>query len=167
MEHRTWTTADKSGWGEGPWQDEPDKEQWQDETGYACLLVRNIGGALCGYVGVPEGHPWYGVSAFDVEPEPDLHNGLSYAELCQKGPEGHTICHVPAPGEPEPLWWLGFHSEGSTDLCPALNRINKQVPGLRSIMRKQTYRDVAYVKAQVAKLAQAAAEAQNLMEISG
>ena len=30
MKHLTWTNADKTSWGDGPWQDEPDKEQWQD-----------------------------------------------------------------------------------------------------------------------------------------
>ena len=61
MEHKTWTTMDKASWGPGPWQDEPDKEQFADEvTGYACLIKRNPAGALCGYVGVPEGHPWHG-----------------------------------------------------------------------------------------------------------
>ena len=32
MEHKTWATVDKSAWGDGPWQDEPDKEQWPDEA---------------------------------------------------------------------------------------------------------------------------------------
>jgi hypothetical protein len=38
----SWTTIDKSSWGNGPWQTEPDKAQWQDEeTGLPCLAVRN------------------------------------------------------------------------------------------------------------------------------
>src|SRR5690606_3996986 len=38
------------------------KIQWVDEaTGLDCLMVRNSGGAWCGYVGVSEGHPLYGV----------------------------------------------------------------------------------------------------------
>jgi hypothetical protein len=58
-------TIDKSGWGEGPWQSEPDKIQWQDpDTGYPCLIVRNgmSMGFLCGYVGVPANHPAHGLS---------------------------------------------------------------------------------------------------------
>ena len=50
----------KEAWGNGPWQDEPDKKQWLDkETGLPCLIVRNQLGALCGYVGVPANHPAY------------------------------------------------------------------------------------------------------------
>lgn len=64
MQRIEYHTADKSTWGEGPWQDEPDKVQWQDEeTGYPCLIVRNPHmGFLCGYVGVPPGHPAHGLS---------------------------------------------------------------------------------------------------------
>lgn len=51
----------KLAWGDGAWVDEPDKAQWQDETtGLPCLLVRNPGGALCGYVGVYPTHPYHG-----------------------------------------------------------------------------------------------------------
>lgn len=60
-----YVTVDKSGWGDGPWQLEPDKKQWEDEvTGLPCLIVRNtqVTGSLCGYVGVPQGHPLYGKS---------------------------------------------------------------------------------------------------------
>ena len=57
METIEYRTMDKSVWGPGPWQNEPDKRQWQDEaTGLPCLIVRNSMGALCGYVGVSEGH---------------------------------------------------------------------------------------------------------------
>lgn len=52
----------KSYWGPGPWANEPDKLNWIDpETGLDCMIVRNRAGNLCGYVGVPESHPWFGV----------------------------------------------------------------------------------------------------------
>ena len=60
METREYKTVDKSTWDDGPWKDEPDKKQWQEETtGLPCLIVRNHMGALCGYVGVPKDHPLY------------------------------------------------------------------------------------------------------------
>lgn len=153
MEHKTWATADKSGWGPGPWQDEPDKEQWTDEaTGYACLLKRNRIGSLCGYVGIPDGHPWHGTGYDDIAPSPEVHGGLTYSDLCQEGPEGETICHVAAPGEPEPLWWLGFDCAHAGDLCPAYK--------VGSFGRDyEAYRTAGYVRAQCATLARQAAEA--------
>jgi len=154
MEHKTWTTIDKTSWGPGPWQDEPDKEQWADAaTGLACLVKRNHFGALCGYVGVPEGHPWHGKGYDDVPA--DVHGGLTYADLCQEGPEGQTICHVPAPGEPEPLWWLGFDCHHAWDAAPGMDARYRDFthdPGV-------TYKTVAYVKAECARLAEQAAAA--------
>lgn len=151
MEHKTWTTMDKAGWGDGPWQAEPDKEQWQDAaTGLACLVKRNCLGALCGYVGVPEGHPWHGKGYDDVDPE--VHGGLTYAGACQDGPDGSTICHVPGPGEPEHLWWLGFDCNHGFDVAPAVAARGPHMP-------HETYRDLAYVKAECAALAAQAAKA--------
>lgn len=57
----------KESWGNGEWQDEPDKKQWIDkETGLPCLIVRNKGGALCGYVGLPSSHSLHGVEYNDT-----------------------------------------------------------------------------------------------------
>lgn len=60
MQKIEYRTTDRSKWGSGPWDQEPDKVQWKDEqTGLPCLMVRNHGGAWCGYVGVSEGHPLF------------------------------------------------------------------------------------------------------------
>src|SRR5574337_715773 len=62
MMRREWQSMNKSTWGSGAWQDESDKVQWVDEaTGLDCLMVRSLGGHWCGYVGVAEGHPWFGL----------------------------------------------------------------------------------------------------------
>lgn len=159
MEHKTWATMDKASWGDGPWQSEPDKEQWADEaTGLACLLKRNRGGALCGYVGVPAGHPWHGRDWSDLGGV-DVHGGLTYSDLCQDGPEGETICHVPAPGEPEPLWWLGFDCAHAWDISPGMDAelVSAGLSSLR--MGDEHYRTAAYVKAECASLAGQAANA--------
>lgn len=151
MEAKTWHTTDKSGWGPGPWQEEPDKEQWPDPvTGYACLLKRGPSGALCGYVGVPEGHPWHSRDHDDIAA--DVHGGLTYSSSCEEGPEGETICHVPAPGEPEPLWWVGFDCAHAFDIIPAVIWPNVPYPG-------ESYKAVAYVKRECAALAAQAATA--------
>ncbi len=63
MERMEWRFEDiKAKLPPGPWRDEPDKIQWQDEaTGLACLIVRGPLGALCGYVGVADDHRLHGV----------------------------------------------------------------------------------------------------------
>jgi len=77
--------VDKSEWPRGVWDHEPDKVQWQDEdTGLPCLIVRNPVGALCGYVGVPEGRPCHGKEYDTVDVE--CHGGLTFAGPCQIHP---------------------------------------------------------------------------------
>lgn len=61
--------VDKSSWGDGPWQQEPDRAEWT-HRGLPCLAV---------------------------------HGGLTYSDRCHD-----DICHVPAPGEPDDVWWFGF-----------------------------------------------------------
>jgi hypothetical protein len=139
-------------WGAGPWDEEPDKAQWIDEaTGLDCLLVRNNMGALCGYVGVPEGHPSHGQGYDDVAVE--VHGGLTYADKC-----AGLICHDPKLGASDNVWWLGFDCAHWGDLVPSMeqfystNPIGKEVRGGRD-RENRVYRDVDYVVAECTKLA--------------
>jgi hypothetical protein len=204
-----WQRIDKSTWPVGPWNAEPDKVQWVDEaTGLDCLIVRNNGGALCGYVGVPEGHPWHGVDYSGCTQKPpcgeswcehtpgsavEVHGGLTFADSCNepkrerweswrqamltrrdeakrypKGDAarewaelsrflddyegwreymiGRTICHVPLPGRPDSVWWLGFDCAHSGDFSP----------GYDSFLNSRgydVYRDREYVERECRKLA--------------
>jgi hypothetical protein len=143
-----WRTIDKGGWPDGPWRDEPDKKQWRDPaTGLACLVVRSEGtGALCGYVGLPPGHPLYGRDWDELNV--GVHGGLTFADSCRPGAdEGHGICHRPGPGEPDHVWWLGFDCSRARDLAPLLS------PGWSSARVELTYRDLAYVEGEVTRLA--------------
>jgi hypothetical protein len=154
MQTKQWSTVDKSGWGEGPWQDECDKKQWQDEaTGLPCLIVRNHSGALCGYVGVTEAHPWYGKSYSDLNVA--VHGGLTFADACQPGDADSSICHVPDAGEPDNVWWFGFDCAHYRDASPSRNARDPHF-----VDHSEVYRDIEYVQAQVTNLArQIAAQA--------
>lgn len=158
MNRREYRTIDKSGWDAGPWQDEPDKVSWvDDETDLPCLIVRGPS-SLCGYVGVPEGHPWFEVHPwFDLEV--DVHGGLTYADHCDKdAPEESGICHIPAPGEPDRVWWLGFDTAHHMDLT-FYSYGGKFVD--RDRYPGEVYRDLAYVTAEVESLAQQAHSAKH------
>ena len=122
-----YTTADKSAWARGPWDDEPDKVVWVDPaTGLDCMAHRNGSGAWCGYVGVPAGHPAYGQDYDNVDV--DCHGGLTFAAGCQEtGDPAHGICHVPQEGRPAEVWWLGFDCAHFMDLMPALAAREKAV----------------------------------------
>jgi hypothetical protein len=140
MKRLEYRSVDKSTWGPGLWQDEPDKVQWKDEaTGLPCLIVRGPHGSWCGYVGVPSSHPVYEMDYDNITAE--VHGGLTYARKCQEN--GH-ICHLVENGEDDDVWWLGFDCNHSNDFAP----------GYRSLMDGgETYRDQAYVVAEVEKLA--------------
>lgn len=159
---REWRFVDKSAWSDGPWQDEPDKMQWQDETtGLPCLAVRGPGGHWCGYVGVSEGHPWFGLgysecregceSCWGVhspDGQTDVHGGLTFADFCaEKDPE-HGICHVTEPGAPERVWWFGFDCAHSGDLSPKWADRFSFSSGLYEV-----YRSLEYVRGECSALA--------------
>lgn len=132
--------VDRTGWPAGPWDDELDRYEWKDDaTGLDCLIVRAHGN-LCGYVAVPAGHHYHGKDY--EEPDVDVHGGLTYAGAC-KG----RVCHVPAPGEPDNVWWFGFDCAHYADLIPRDSRVYSMDFNMGE------YRDVAYVKAQVLGLA--------------
>lgn len=139
----------KESWGKGPWENEPDKATWVDkDTGLACMFHRNTLGALCGYVGVPNTHPVYKQHYDKVDV--DVHGGLTFAGLCSHGEdESYGICHVPEPGQPDDVWWLGFDCAHLYDLSPYMNAR----PNLVEITNDCTYRDRAYVEDQIEKLA--------------
>jgi hypothetical protein len=158
---RSYTTVEKSGWGEGPWSSEPDKLQWIDAvTGLDCLIVRGPRGALCGYVGVPPEHPWHRVHysgspevGIALERQISVQEGLTYSDSCQVGvPESEAICHTPAAGRPENVWWFGSNCAGLSDYVPLEDR--EREPHVRDRERcGPAYRTVDYVKSECANLA--------------
>jgi hypothetical protein len=146
---KTWTTIDKSDWGDGPWQVEPDKMVWIDlATDLDCMIHRNRVGALCGYVGVPPDHPAYGCDYDNVEV--DVHGGLTFASKCHEtATEEDGICHVPEPGRPHDVWWLGFDCAHGCDYMPEMVAHNPW----HHHWPDETYKDVSYVTTEVASLA--------------
>jgi len=159
------TVENKVEWGQGPWVDEPDKIQWPDQaTGLPCLIVRNHGGALCGYVGIQEGHPLFG-KRYDHEDCYNLeaHGGLTFSDKCFGAEEDRSICHIPGAGEPDHVWWLGFDCAHCMDHAPAFEARYRVRHGESPTHpeTKVVYRDVAYVTDQCQKLAEQLARIQS------
>jgi len=151
MKSRSWHFVDKSAWGDGPWQDEPDKKQWVDqETHLPCLIVRSrVTGSLCGYVGVPASHPWYGKSYNDIhqEYEVTVHGGLTFAGTCDGEPRG--VCHIVEDGEDDNVWWVGFDCAHAWDLTPSSVAIMRAIYDAKGEFYHRRiddiYRDETYV----------------------
>lgn len=101
-----------------------------EATGLECRIWKQKYGHLCGYVGLPEGHPLFGKNYDDVDAE--VHGGLTYA--------GTDL-------EPETkLWWLGFDCAHSGDVVPGIR-------GFDSEDGYSTYKDEAYVFNELTSLA--------------
>lgn len=86
-------------------------------------------------------------STMPIAPPVDVHGGLTYSAHCDHSPDPSIgICHVPAPGEPDAIWWLGF------DCCHYMDAWGmsqgEEWTGVDGV-----YRDLAYVKGQCTGLA--------------
>lgn len=146
------TITDRAEWPAGPWDDEPDRDEWVDKTtGLPCIAQRGPVGAWCGYVGVDKTHSWHGVIYHQVAPgwthSPetlvDVHGGLTYSDVCQPK---IGICHTPTDGDDD-RWWFGFDCAHAFDLAPGLLRI------LGDHGDRDVYRPLSYVRDQCAQLA--------------
>jgi hypothetical protein len=163
MESTRW--LDKTAWGSGPWQHEPDRVEWRAQ-GLPCLMLRHPHhGHWCGYVGVPPGHPWHGVEASEIAV--DVHGGLNFADACthDERPPRERICHVPEAGESDAVWWLGFDCLHAFDYAPGMAARERELverhPSLSPLLGPPseggrygvTYRDLFYVRSQTEWLA--------------
>ena len=145
--------GDKSLWGDGPWVGEPDRVEFE-VAGFPTLVRRGIGGAWCGYVGVPPAHPWFGKDYDEIGA--DVHGGLTYARECDEHPED-GVCHLTE--DEDTIWWLGFDCGHCGDVLPAMDYRLRQAlgedrPSLADLSPwPVTYKDLAYVVGEITSLA--------------
>ena len=92
-----------------PWEDEPDHAEWtQEVSGYKCRIKRNeITGSLCGYVGIPREHRFWGTE-YNTHDELDdisdnVHGGLTYSRE-----------------ESDGWWYFGFDTNHIDDFAPKI-----------------------------------------------
>ncbi len=162
----------------GEWEDEPDSEEFVHAE-LPCLVVRTDMGHLCGYVGVPKGHPAYPPKTRDanetmrkglrdfrdeskwaIEPRPDAKERIidvSYEDLDVDVHGGLTFGDMGDDymGRRKGFKWLGFDCAHGFDFIPATNadvaRINAKFPLSRNM---EKYRNWEYVKREVIHLAE-------------
>lgn len=140
----------KDEWPEGEWTFEPDHVRWTDAvTGFACMVNRIDLGSLCGYVGIPDGHPLYGL-AYDecrvscgeswcehtIDARIDVHGGVTWT-----GPDPTRTDTT--------LWWIGFDTAHAYDLVPGMLALSH----LHFHHEGDTYRDIDAVIKEVQMLA--------------
>ena len=145
---------DRTKWGVGEWQNEPDRISWIDEdTGYNCLMMRNGRGAWCGYVAIEKAHPLYKKHYDELNDMHVLvHGGLTYSEECD-GDVEKGICHPTK--DKDNAWWFGFDCSHAWDVSPAETR-NRYFYG----SLEPYYKSVSYVEREVQMLATQLKEAE-------
>lgn len=145
---------DRTGWGPGPWDNEPDKASWTDEaTGLPCLAVRAnpLHSIWCGYVAVNPDHPYHGKDYDDVDVT--VHGGLTFADSCRDDePIESAVCHIPEPGQPADVWWFGWDCGHTWDIQPAYLAHWPEMADLHQRTGAE-YRTLDYVRAECARLA--------------
>lgn len=101
--------------GEGPWIDEDDYEEFQ-HNGIDCKIVRIAldsqtdksiwGGYWCGYVKVPKNHPFYSKEGYDIDVS--CHHGVTYNEMINEDR------------------WIGFDCAHCFDVVPTITKMMKE-----------------------------------------
>lgn len=147
---------------------------------FPCCIREHAGlGHLCGYIGLPPCHPWYGRHYDDIPAS--VHGGLTLshhermghpaeiARLEARVADPHTAirwfyeselaAEKAGDGDPYPydtgldIWWIGFDCGHAWDISPKAT-----FPAFYS---DATYKDEAYVRREIDKLlTQAAAAAR-------
>ena len=116
------------------WKNEPNEVELV-LNGFDCRIERMPMGHLCGYVRIPEAHPWYLKSYSELDAVGvDAHGGLTFSgRLMDAGG-----------------YWIGFDCAHSGDL----------IPSTRYLDSERTYKNIAYVTKELEHLTKQAKAAQ-------
>jgi hypothetical protein len=101
-----------------PWETEPDHAEWVDEkVGMRCRIRRNpITLTLCGYVGVPTGNLFWGLSENSDDASELINAKNCWQELDMSVHGGLTY----AQDDDDGWWWFGFDTAHHSDFAPGL-----------------------------------------------
>lgn len=105
--------------------------------GYPCRIIRRGMESLihlCGYVGIPKTHLWYGKDYDDIDA--DVHGGLTYAS--------HSLRYQPETD----FYWIGFDCAHAGDFCSMFDLEYEHVVNERF----ETYKNMGFVEKELKKL---------------
>jgi len=159
------------------WEHEPDRVEWE-YCGFKCLILRSGEMKhLCGYVGLPKWHPYYGkdynecllgcggeVSDFPPMKKRDIYNWNCTYEKDHPSLEklirvhGGLTFSQQGDGErwDKDLWWLGFDCAHAWDLIPGMyEKYGGVLPEkFMHLERDEVYRNIEYLTEEVKHLAE-------------
>jgi hypothetical protein len=116
------------------WENEPNRVEFE-HAGFKCLILRCEELLhLNGYVGLPKGHPYYGLHYSDMM-SVNVHGGITFAG---KG-DGSLRA--------KKYWWVGFDTGHYSDYSPGMSLY---IPNTEV----RSYKNIHYVTKEVKKLAE-------------
>jgi hypothetical protein len=135
----------------GEWSHEPDRlDFWA--SGFPCAIRRGNVGALCGYVGVRDDHPWVcDPDSMDVS----CHGGVTFQDKANDHMEPMPV---------DDLTWIGFDCAHSLDLVPAMISTRTHWRGFFGSLNRNRYRNLRWVKNECQDLARQAQRAQQAVD---
>jgi hypothetical protein len=84
--------------------DSPDRLLSEGEAyGFQWVVAHNTMGYRCGYIRLPENHPWHGCDYDNIKAS--VHGGLTFSEPDKS-------CDAPGP---DSGWWIGFDCSHAGD----------------------------------------------------
>jgi uncharacterized protein (TIGR02996 family) len=133
----------KKTWGDGPWRQEPDADDWS-HAGVLCAVHRNSVGAWCAYVVVPKGHKWHRRRGEEI----DCPQEITWSNA--------TACCLQRKTNWTGLWFIGWDYAHGMQLCPAMRARGRRV--MPTIPPELVDRERYYTLEQVRKDAEGMAE---------
>jgi len=131
-------------WGYGEWVEEYDQAIFE-HNGIECMVIRiaiqepyskefhMFGGHLCGYIKVPDHHPYYGKGFDEIDLESGCNGGLTYSEIDD---QNHNYLHKKG-------HWIGFDCAHSFDITPSMEYLKKTLPSMIECEKKlQKYKNL-------------------------
>jgi hypothetical protein len=121
----------------------PNKLFEGESEGFKYAILHNNNGYRCGYICIPENHPWYKKQYQECKQKDgdyiDVHGGLTYCQLCDDG------------------WWIGFDC---AHLCDAQDSSLPHTFKMEFHDLTATIKSNAYVEYECKKLCKQAKEIQ-------
>lgn len=176
-------TTEQPQWGPGPWDNEPNRIEFE-AAGLRCIMLRHMRfGHWCGYVRVGDDHPWNGMCYSDriEKPPADLVHrpvnmdsvgvinffiaaleGVDLEQQCTLSmlidAHGGLTWAGSGPEDGADGWWFGFDCNHCNDLSPGMEAIMSKFNF--PIMGDRVYRDAAYVRSITESVARQLASVQ-------
>lgn len=155
---RSWTWRNRSLYGSGPWDAEPDTLMWPAAAPphYPCMCWRNHRGVWCGYVAIPADHPLHGRGYYDLGDVTDgVHGGCTFTNAGVAGTWvfgfdcGHGFDY--GPGDAAMDRWLGLNDK--TFPPRLLRRTGPYVEPPAGTRLAPRYRPLTYAREHAERLA--------------